>query len=108
MRSSRNGETPSAQPMDTDDERLRVQDAEAALATEQKGVTSKTEEYRWQGGRCPSQSASESDKAILDAISALLGGTSDVARRYGQQLAMLPSCFSQCLYLETEGGGIPT
>ena len=35
--------------MDTDDERLRVQDAEAALATEQKGVTPATEEKQMAG-----------------------------------------------------------
>ena len=86
--------TPSAQQVDTDDERLRVQEAGAALVTAKKGVTSQTEVPGGREEDVPPRAQTELDKAML----------SDVDGKYVQQQAKLPHSFSPCLHLQTGGG----
>ena len=90
--------------MDTDDERLRVQEAGAALVTAKKGVTSQTEVPGGREEDVPARAQTEFYEALLDASRALLGGNSDVDGKYVQQQAKLPHSFSPCLHLQTGGG----
>ena len=80
--------------MDTDDERLRVQEAGAAMFSAKKGVTSQTEVPGGREEDVPARAQTELDTAMLDASRALLGSNSDAGGKQWQQPTDLPFSFS--------------